>query len=249
MSIELQGDRRTTSENPLFRIPGEGSMPTRVFLVRHGATAHGRGPLRGRDGRDALGRGPRAAPSPRGRLAAKPLAAVCASPMTRTFETRRILAAPHGLAVEPRRRPPRDLPRALGRIRGRRSRRSARGVRRVGGGPVHFAPEGGETGLAVTARALPACRIVTRARGRSPVVSHKATIRLAALLAPRVRSATLPRPPRPEPRVPERPRLPGPLAGPAHALQRRLAYTSTQAPRRPRSRRAGSPSGGNEPPI
>ena len=46
--------------------------------------------------------------------------------------------------------------------------------------PYTFAPKGGETGLAVTARALPALvSLVTKHAGRSfLVVSHKATIRL-----------------------------------------------------------------------
>jgi broad specificity phosphatase PhoE len=46
--------------------------------------------------------------------------------------------------------------------------------------PFTFAPEGGESGLAVTARALPALiEIVRKQAGASAiVVSHKATIRL-----------------------------------------------------------------------
>ena len=46
--------------------------------------------------------------------------------------------------------------------------------------PFTFAPDGGESGLAVLARALPVIReIVTRHQGqRVVVVSHKATIRL-----------------------------------------------------------------------
>ena len=47
--------------------------------------------------------------------------------------------------------------------------------------PFTFAPEGGESGVAVLARVLPVIReIVTRHRGECVlVVSHKATIRLA----------------------------------------------------------------------
>jgi probable phosphoglycerate mutase len=46
--------------------------------------------------------------------------------------------------------------------------------------PYTFAPEGGESGLAVTARALPALIDIVRRHEGSPVivVSHKATIRL-----------------------------------------------------------------------
>ena len=46
--------------------------------------------------------------------------------------------------------------------------------------PFTFAPEGGETGLAVTARALPEITEIARAhKGEAAVVvSHKATIRL-----------------------------------------------------------------------
>jgi broad specificity phosphatase PhoE len=46
--------------------------------------------------------------------------------------------------------------------------------------PYTFAPEGGESGLAVTARALPALIEIVRAHPGEHVlvVSHKATIRL-----------------------------------------------------------------------
>jgi broad specificity phosphatase PhoE len=46
--------------------------------------------------------------------------------------------------------------------------------------PFTFAPEGGESGVAVLARALPALReiVTTHAGGRVLIVSHKATIRL-----------------------------------------------------------------------
>ena len=50
----------------------------------------------------------------------------------------------------------------------------------MGKGPVHICPEGGESGLAVTARALPALIDLVREHPGENIliVSHKATIRL-----------------------------------------------------------------------
>jgi broad specificity phosphatase PhoE len=155
---------------------------TRVFLVRHGATilsAEDRFagatdvPLsdegRGQAGRLAI------------RLSGEAICAVYASPLGRTVETASILAAPHHLEV-----------------------RKLDGLREINHGhweqltrveveqkypeeaaewekdPYTFAPSGGESGLGVTARALPALVEIVRAnpRGNILVVSHKATIRL-----------------------------------------------------------------------
>ena len=155
---------------------------TRIFLIRHGATtlsAEDRFagatdvPLSD-EGRQQAGRLAE-------RLGEIPVAAVYASPLGRTMETANILAAPHRLEVQQR-----------------------DGLREISHGhweqltrhevedkfpaeaaaweedPFTFAPEGGESGLAVTARALPALiEIVRRHEGRPViVVSHKATIRL-----------------------------------------------------------------------
>ncbi len=158
------------------------SNPTRVFLVRHGATtlsAEDRFagatdvPLSD-EGRRQVGRLAE-------RLAAVKLAAVYASPLDRTMETGRILAKPHGLEVRPR-----DGLREIshGRWEGlTREEAQEKFPNEVGQWECDqytFAPLGGESGLAVTARALPALIELVRAHpGQNVVVvSHKATIRL-----------------------------------------------------------------------
>jgi broad specificity phosphatase PhoE len=155
---------------------------TRIFLVRHGATilsAEDRFagatevPLSD-EGRSQVGR-------LADRLQAENVVAVYASPMGRTIETASILAKPHDLEVV-----------------------KCDGLREINHGhweqltrkdvdakypqeaadwekdPYTFAPTGGESGLSVTARALPALIEIVRAHpGKNVlVISHKATIRL-----------------------------------------------------------------------
>jgi broad specificity phosphatase PhoE len=157
-------------------------MTTRIFLVRHGATVL--------SAEDAFAGETDVALSDEGRdqarllserLAAEPIAAYYASPMSRTMETARILAAPHGLEVLPR-----DGLREIshghweGRKRAEVERLFPEEYARWEDDPFSTAPEGGESGLAVTARALPELlRIVETHEGRHVLlVSHKATIRL-----------------------------------------------------------------------
>ena len=155
---------------------------TRVFLVRHGATvltaedrfAGATDVLLSDEGREQARR-------LSARLAREKVTAVYASPLARTLETARILAQPHGLAVETRA--------GLREIsHGRWEQLTRREVEARypdemtawDQDPYTFAPEGGESGLSVTARALPAFLDIVRAHpgGRVLVVSHKATIRL-----------------------------------------------------------------------
>jgi broad specificity phosphatase PhoE len=155
---------------------------TRVFLVRHGATtlsAEDRFagstevPL-SEEGRQQVRR-------LAARLHAERIAAVYASPMGRTLETARILAEPHGLEVEQR-----DGLREISH--GRWEEMTRREVEKRfpeealewEKDPYTFAPLGGESGLAVTARALPTLIELVRTHpGKTIlVVSHKATIRL-----------------------------------------------------------------------
>jgi broad specificity phosphatase PhoE len=155
---------------------------TRIFLIRHGATtlsaedrfAGATDVALSDEGRGQVGR-------LADRLAGVPVAAVYASPLGRTMETASILARPHHLEVRP-----------------------GDGLREISHGhweqmtrveveeqfpeeaaswekdPYTFAPAGGESGLAVTARALPVLIEIVRRHEGSPVivVSHKATIRL-----------------------------------------------------------------------
>jgi broad specificity phosphatase PhoE len=161
-----------------------GDLPslTRLYVVRHGATSLSAEDRfagstdvalsdEGRAQATALGR----------RLQSESLDAAYASPMSRTRETAEIAAAACGLSPHP-----------------------ADGLREIGHGhwegmtrreveqrfpveyasweadPFTFAPEGGESGAAVLARALAALRqiLVRHAGERVLVVSHKATIRL-----------------------------------------------------------------------
>lgn len=157
-------------------------MTTRVYLVRHGATLLSNEDRfagetdvglseMGREQARALGR----------RLAADRIGAFYASPLSRALETARLVAAPHGSGVA-------SLPELREMSHGRWEQKSRAEVerlypeeyRRWESDPFSFAPEGGESGLAVTARALPALlRIVnSHPDQRVLVVSHKATIRL-----------------------------------------------------------------------
>jgi probable phosphoglycerate mutase len=107
--------------------------------------------------------------------------AVYSSPLSRTMETAHIVAGRCGLAPVPV-----DALREIshGRWEGltRREVEERFHDEYVAWeeDPFTFAPEGGESGVAVLARALPALReIVTRHAGqRVLVVSHKATIRI-----------------------------------------------------------------------
>jgi broad specificity phosphatase PhoE len=155
---------------------------TRIYLVRHGATvlsAEDRFagetdvPLSD-EGREQLSK-------LAGRLKHEPIAAVYASPLGRTMETARMLAAPHGKPVEAR-----DGLREVshgrweGKTRAEVEKEYPEEYARWEADPYSFAPSGGETGLAVTARAMPALLEIVGAHPGVPVIiaSHKATIRL-----------------------------------------------------------------------
>ncbi|HVI96032.1 MAG TPA: histidine phosphatase family protein [Anaeromyxobacter sp.] len=157
-------------------------MSTRVYLVRHGATqltAENR--FAGAVGVDLSDEGRAQVRRLADRLAGDDIDAVYASPLSRTLETAAILAAPHGLAPVPE-----DGLREIGHGHWEGLTRAEVEERFPGEyesweqDPFTFAPEGGETGLAVLARALPVLRrIVVRHEGSTVlVVSHKATIRL-----------------------------------------------------------------------
>ncbi len=155
---------------------------TRVLLVRHGATelsAEDRfaGAVDvllseiGRDQARKLGN----------RLANEQISAVYASPMKRTIETAELIVGPRKLPIKTRTEL-REI--AHGRWEGRKRSEVEKDFSteylRWEEDPFTFAPEGGESGLEVTARALPCLiRIVAEHEGTTIlVVSHKATIRL-----------------------------------------------------------------------
>jgi broad specificity phosphatase PhoE len=158
------------------------SSSTRVFLVRHGATvltAEDRFagatdvPLSD-EGREQVQRLAL-------RLSAESLAGVYASPMGRTVETARILAAPHRLEVHSR-EGLREISHGHWEqmTRAEVERQFPEEAASWDKDPYTFAPAGGESGLAVTARALPVLIELVRAHPgeKIMVVSHKATIRL-----------------------------------------------------------------------
>lgn len=115
------------------------------------------------------------------RLRHEKIAAVYASPLGRTVETAKILAEPHGLSVKTR-----DNLREISHGRWEQltrrevEERFPEEAREWEKDPYTFAPVGGESGLAVTARALPELIELVRAHPAETilVVSHKATIRL-----------------------------------------------------------------------
>ncbi len=157
-------------------------MTTRLFLIRHGAT-----PLTAEDrfsgaanvflseeGRAQVERLSQ-------RLADDHIDAVYASPLDRTIETAEIIARPHGLNPIGR-----DGLREIshghweGMTRKEVETQFADEYVSWEADPFTFAPEGGESGISVLARALPVIReiVVDRRDKNVVVVSHKATIRL-----------------------------------------------------------------------
>ena len=157
-------------------------MSTRIFLVRHGATvltAEDR--FAGATDVELSDQGREQAQRLAERLSREEIAAVYASPLSRTLETANIIARPHQLEVLRR-----DGLREISH--GRWEQMTRREVEETfpeevaawEEDPYTFAPLGGESGLAVTARALPVLlEIVRNHPGENAViVSHKVTIRL-----------------------------------------------------------------------
>ena len=163
-------------------------MPTRIYLVRHGATEL--------TAEDRFAGSTEVALSDEGRTQVAALAqrlrcdsldAVYTSPMHRTIETARIIAAPHGLEplVEPELR---EI--AYGHWEGR----SRDEIEAAYGDeydawqedPLTVAPAGGESGIDVLARALPVLRRIVQDHRHQAVlvVSHKGTNRLLVRVLP-----------------------------------------------------------------
>jgi probable phosphoglycerate mutase len=157
-------------------------MPTRLYLVRHGAT-----PLTAEDrfsgaiGVELSDDGRAQVQALADRLEQEEIRAVYCSPLSRTLETATILAAPHHL--DPRTE---DGLREIshghweGLSRSDVEKRFPDEYSAWEMDPFTVAPAEGESGVAVLARALPVIRaIVSRHDGQSVlVVSHKATLRL-----------------------------------------------------------------------
>jgi len=157
-------------------------MTTRLYLVRHGATqAASEGRFSGADGVDLSDEGREQVRRLAPRLAVCGIDAVYTSPLSRTVETASILAAPLGLPLQ--HRPGlREIAHGHweGLTRAEVEERFGDEYSLYDSDPYTFAPEGGESGVEVLARALPVIReIVVRHAGQEVlVVSHKATLRL-----------------------------------------------------------------------
>ena len=157
-------------------------MLTRLFLVRHGATtatqedrfSGSSGAELSEEGRWQVGRLGE-------RLAHQRVTAVYTSPLSRAHDTARILASHCG--IEPMLR---DGLREIGhghwegKKRDEVEREFADEYSSWEADPFTFAPAGGESGVAVLARALPVVReiVASHPGGQVVVVSHKATLRL-----------------------------------------------------------------------
>jgi probable phosphoglycerate mutase len=155
---------------------------TRVFLVRHGATiltAENR--FAGATNVPLSEEGREQARRLAVRLSGEKLSAVYASPMDRTYETAGILAEPHQLILQ-RRDGLREISHGHweGLTRHEVDERYPNEAAEWEKDPFTFAPASGESGLDVTARALPVLIEIVRAHPGEKVllVSHKATIRL-----------------------------------------------------------------------
>jgi probable phosphoglycerate mutase len=157
-------------------------MITRLYLVRHGAT-----PLTmedrfsGAENVDLSEEGRRQVLHLAVRLADDKITAIYASPLDRTMDTARILARPHKLNPVPK-----DGLREIshghweGLSRKEVEKQFPDEYTAWETDPFTFAPEGGESGISVLARALPVIReIVVNHPGQNVlIVSHKATLRL-----------------------------------------------------------------------
>ena len=155
---------------------------TRLYLARHGATqltAEDR--FSGAVGVELSDEGRRQSARLGARLADEGITAVHCSPLSRTLETAQLVASPLGLPIATH-----DGLREIshGRWEGLTRREVERRVPDEYAAweedPFTFAPEGGESGVAVLARALPVIREIAVAHPDEEVlvVSHKATLRL-----------------------------------------------------------------------
>ena len=155
---------------------------TRVYLVRHGATqmtAEDR--FSGAGGAELSSEGRQQAARLGARVQDDGIAAVYASPLSRSADTARIIAGSCGLSPVLR-----DELREIshgpweGLTRREVEERFPREYGAWEADPFTYAPPGAESGVAVLARALPAIREIVTAHETQTVlvVSHKATIRL-----------------------------------------------------------------------
>jgi broad specificity phosphatase PhoE len=157
-------------------------MVTRLYLIRHGATTlSAEDRFAGSIDVDISDEGRRQVERLSARLADDRLAAVYCSPLRRCVDTATTVARPHALTPIVREEL-REIAhgRWEGLRRGEVEQRFGDEYAAWETDPFTFAPEGGESGLHVLARALPVIReiVVAHPGGNVAVVSHKATLRL-----------------------------------------------------------------------
>lgn len=157
-------------------------MTTRIYLIRHGETqlsAEDR--FSGGTEVDLSDNGRWQATCLAKRLADDDIAAFYCSPMRRTIETATIISAPYRM-IPTFREGLREIHHGHWETMHRRDVEAQFPEEYAAWqeDPFTFAPEGGESGVMVMARALPVIReiVVNHAGQRVAVVSHKATIRL-----------------------------------------------------------------------
>jgi broad specificity phosphatase PhoE len=178
----VKAEPSTGAEVWQFRAAFTIHMRARIFMVRHGATVLTKEDrFAGATDVELSDEGREQVRRLATRLRSEKIAAIYASPLGRTVETARILAEPHGIEVQTR-----DGLREISH--GRWEQMTRKEVEQAfpdeaaawEKDPYTFAPVGGESGLAVTARALPVLMDIVREHpaGNVLIVSHKATIRL-----------------------------------------------------------------------
>ncbi|HEY2712211.1 MAG TPA: histidine phosphatase family protein [Chthoniobacterales bacterium] len=157
-------------------------MSTRIFLIRHGATVlSAEDRFAGATDVELADEGREQARRLAERLRTEKIIAIYASPLSRTFETAEIIARPHNLEVV-RRDGLREISHGHWEQMTRREvdEKFPEEAAAWEEDPYTFAPVGGESGLAVTARALPVLLEIVRTHRENSVaiISHKGTIRL-----------------------------------------------------------------------
>jgi probable phosphoglycerate mutase len=157
-------------------------MTTRIYLIRHGATVlSAEDRFAGATDVDLSDEGRAQVRALALRLADDRITAVYCSPLKRTIETATLIATPHRLTPILR-----DGLREINHGRWESLQRSEVETRfpeeyaAWEEDPFIYAPQDGESGLSVMARALPVIReiVLNHAGENVAVVSHKATIRL-----------------------------------------------------------------------
>lgn len=157
-------------------------MTTRVLLIRHGATTlSAEDRFAGATDVDLSDEGRKQARALGERLSDEKITAVYASPMKRTRETAALVANARDLDVRVE-EGLREINhgRWEGHTRKEVEAKYAEEYAAWEEDPFTFAPEGGENGLSVMARALPTIRSIVKRHPNEAVcvISHKATIRL-----------------------------------------------------------------------